>query len=100
MSEHHSVVRGRTLLAGKIVSDFGQSSIDCVIRRISDHGATLKAESHLGIPKFFHLLIPGEGPPREARLVWQSGNEIGIEFEQAQAARDEAAPVADSSERR
>jgi diguanylate cyclase (GGDEF)-like protein len=92
-------VRGRTLLAGKIISDFGQSSIDCVVRRMSEHGATLKAESHLGIPKSFHLLIPGEGPPRAARLVWQSGNEIGIEFETAEAAKDEAAET-EPSERR
>src|ERR1700760_4690591 len=92
------MVHGRTLLSGKIVSDFGQSSIDCVVRRMSEHGATLKAESHLGIPKSFHLLIPGEGPPRAARLVWQSGNEIGIEFESVEATKDEAA--AEPSERR
>jgi diguanylate cyclase (GGDEF)-like protein len=94
------MVRGRTLLSGKIVSDFGQSSIDCIVRRMSEHGATLKAHSHLGIPKSFHLLIPGEGPPRAARLVWQSGNEIGIEFETAEAAKDETAETAEPSERR
>ncbi|MBV9456337.1 MAG: diguanylate cyclase [Bradyrhizobium sp.] len=92
-------VRGRTLLAGKIVSDFGQSSIDCVIRRMSDHGATLQAESHLGIPTSFHLLIAGEGPPRAAKLIWQSGHEIGVEFEAAQAAKDEAA-TGEPSDRR
>ena len=97
MSDHFTV-RGRTLLAGKIISDFGQSSIDCIVRRMSDHGATLQADSHLGIPKSFHLLIAGEGPPRAARLVWQSGNEIGIEFE-ASGTKDEAA-ASEPSERR
>ena len=99
MSEQNFTARGRTFLAGKIVSDFGQSSIDCVVRRISDHGATLKAESHLGVPKRFHLLIPDEGPPRPAWLVWQSGNEIGIEFEASEAAK-ETLPASEPSERR
>ena len=97
MSQNFTI-RGRTLLAGKIVSDFGQSSIDCVVRRMSDRGATLQAESHLGIPKSFHLLIPGEGPPRAARMVWQSGNEIGIEFEASETAKEEA--TTEPSERR
>jgi diguanylate cyclase (GGDEF)-like protein len=100
MSEQNLSVRGRTLLAGKIVSDFGQSSIDCVVRRISDHGATLTVESPLGIPKHFHLLIPNEGPPRSAKLVWQSGNEVGLEFEASEAAKEPVPSAADAAERR
>ncbi len=70
MSERKSLPAGRTLLSGKIISNFGQSSIDCVVRRISDRGATLTTQSPLGIPRQFHLLIPGEGPPRPCKLVW------------------------------
>src|SRR5690349_1859344 len=94
-----TALESRTLLAGKIVSDFGQSSIDCVVRRLSERGATLKAESHLGIPQRFHLLIPNEGPARPAKLVWQSGNEIGVEFEtsgEVQKPADPAERKADS----
>src|ERR1700722_4883616 len=42
MSGHSLPPRGRTCLAGKIISNFGQSSIDCIIRRISDDGATIE----------------------------------------------------------
>src|SRR5690348_8200055 len=63
MSEQKSLPAVRTLLAGKIISNYGQSSIDCVIRRISERGAKLTTQSPLGIPTLFHLLIPGEGPP-------------------------------------
>lgn len=99
MSDQNFTVRGRTLLAGKIVSDFGQSSIDCVVRRMSDRGATLQTDSHLSIPKAFHLLISGEGPPRAARLIWQSGNEIGIEFAASETAKEEIAAM-EPAERR
>jgi diguanylate cyclase (GGDEF)-like protein len=90
MSEHHSIPGGRTLLAGKVISNFGQSSIDCVVRRLSDHGATITVESPLGIPKQFHLRIPDNGPPRLCKMVWQSNKEIGIEFEVADAASADA----------
>lgn len=99
MSEQNFSVRGRTLLAGKIISDFGQSSVDCMVRRLSDHGATVTVESPLGLPKQFHLLIPNEGAPRAAKLVWQSGNEAGLEFETSEA-KEPAAPAADVTERR
>src|SRR5262249_32039878 len=90
MSERKSLPVGRTLLAGKIISNYGQSSIDCVVRRISERGATLTTDSPLGIPKQFHLLIPGESPPRPCRLIWQSGEELGLEFEVANTAENEA----------
>jgi diguanylate cyclase (GGDEF)-like protein len=86
MFEPKALPRGRTLLAGKVISNFGQSSIDCVVRRISDHGATISVESPLGIPRHFQLLIPGEGTPRACKLVWQSDRELGLEFEQAEPA--------------
>ena len=87
MFEPKALPRGRTLLAGKVIYNFGQSSIDCVVRRISDHGATISVESPLGIPKHFQLLIPDEGTPRPCKLVWQSDRELGLEFEQAEAAQ-------------
>jgi diguanylate cyclase (GGDEF)-like protein len=91
MSEQKFILRGRTLLAGKVISNFGQSSIDCVVRRIADQGATINVESPFGIPQHFHLLISGEGAPRPCKLVWQSGKEVGLEFESAEVTGDEPA---------
>jgi diguanylate cyclase (GGDEF)-like protein len=97
MSEQMS---GRTLLAARIVSNYGQSTIDCVVRRMSDRGATLTTESPLGIPKQFQLLIPGEGPPRSCKLVWQSGKEIGLEFEETEvSAETQSSPLMKSLDR-
>ncbi len=100
MSEQKPAPLGRTLLAGKVISNFGQSTIDCVVRRISDHGATIEAESPLGIPEYFHLSIHGEGVPRPCKRVWQSEKELGLEFERADAKKDDAAVRPDQPERR
>jgi diguanylate cyclase (GGDEF)-like protein len=85
MSEHKMMPRGRTLLAGKVISNYGQSTIDCVVRRLSDHGATISVESPLGIPRQFQLLILDEGIPRPCKVAWQSDKELGLEFELADA---------------
>ena len=52
--------RGRTLLAGKVIFNYGQSTIDCVVRRITDEGATIELQSGQGVPVCFRLSITGE----------------------------------------
>ena len=91
--------RGRTFLAGKVISDFGQSSIDCVVRRLSDDGAVIEVESLLGIPEHFHLLIPGEGPPQPCKRAWQSEKQIGLTFETPETVKENSAET-DYPERR
>ena len=85
MPDNKFAPRGRTYLAGKIISNFGGSSIDCVVRRITDDGATLEVESVFEIPEYFHLLIPQEGPPQACRKNWQSERQIGVTFETERA---------------
>jgi hypothetical protein len=81
MSRQLSQSGSRTYLAGKIISNYGQSTIDCVVRRISDDGATVAVENALGIPEGFQLLIADEGNPRPCKLVWQSDRQLGLTFE-------------------
>jgi hypothetical protein len=90
MSELKSMPRGPTFLAGKIISNYGQSSIDCIVRQMSDVGAVIEVESALGIPEHFHLRIPGEGQPQPCKRAWQSDKQVGLVFE-AKEAREEAA---------
>jgi diguanylate cyclase (GGDEF)-like protein len=93
---HH----GPVLLPGKIVCNYGQSVTDCVVCKISDRGATVQIDSSIGFPEHFHLLISGHGGPRPCKLVWQSGKELGLEFEQPDAASDDAHAAPEHPERR
>jgi PAS domain-containing protein len=81
MSRQLSQSGSRTLRPGKIISNYGQSTIDCVVRRISDDGATVAVENALGIPALFQLLIADEANPRPCKLVWQSDRQLGVAFE-------------------
>ena len=90
MQDIQSEGHGRTFLAGKVIFNFGGSSIDCIVRRLSDEGANLELASALGIPEHFQLLIPSEGKQRPCRRVWQSDRQLGLKFE-----ADEAEPKPD-----
>lgn len=100
MSEQKLMPRGRTLLAGQVIYNFGRSTIDCLVRRLSDHGATISVESPLGIPRQFQLIIADEGLPRACKVVWQSDRELGLEFELPDTRHQDSAAQPAPPERR
>jgi PAS domain-containing protein len=100
VSEQKLMSQGRTLLAGQVIYNFGRSAIDCVVRRLSDRGATISVESPLGIPRQFQLVIADEGIPRTCKLVWQSDKELGLEFELSDTLHQDPAAQPASPERR
>lgn len=70
--------RQRVLKAGTI--EFGGSTIDCVVRNISETGAALEVTSPVGIPAEFNLLIAGNIAKRPCQVVWVRQNRIGVAF--------------------
>ena len=81
MSGVNVKARGRVLLGGKVIFNFGQSSINCMVRRIADDGATIEVESGLGVPDAFQLSVASEGLLEPCKLVWRSEKQIGVTFE-------------------
>ena len=75
------LVPERTFLAGKIFFNFGQLSIDCVVRRLSEEAATLEMESGLGVPERFQLRLAGR-ETLTCRVIWRSDRQAGVAFEQ------------------
>ena len=73
--------RGRTFLAGKVIFNFGQSTIDCVVRQLADDAATIELVSAVGVPERFQLSIAGEAEPLPCKLVWQSEKQVGVSFD-------------------
>ena len=78
MSDQRGSRRTRVLKSAKI--SFGGGAISCTVRNVSVSGAQLAAESPLGIPTEFTLVIPSDGVSRPCRVIWRSGNRIGVRF--------------------
>jgi hypothetical protein len=77
--EHRNEQRHRTLKPGLIVFNNGFSTIECMVRNLSESGAQLKVESLNGIPDEFQLKLKDAGSAR-AKVAWKRGTTIGIKF--------------------
>jgi hypothetical protein len=72
--------RRRVLKRGKILYYDRPSVIDCTIRDISEGGARLLCSQSGLLPKEFFLVFVVEKEMRNARIVWRTAEELGVEF--------------------
>jgi hypothetical protein len=56
------------------------SSIQCVVRNISEHGAAIELPDTLLARPQFQLMMGKGRTIRKCRVVWSSQNRLGIEF--------------------
>jgi hypothetical protein len=82
MKDHRRQVRRRVLKGGRILFNSKTSSIDCVVRDLSDGGALLLVENTLGIPSEF-VLVMSDGRTEWCIVRSKSPNKIGVEFRTA-----------------
>jgi len=90
MDEQRSSPRQRMLKSAHVVFNDGHSTINCVVRNLSETGAKLKVADVIGIPQRFDLALPGT-ERRACRVIWHSATELGVTFvEQGPQKVDEA----------
>ncbi len=80
MVEPRITNRARTILGAKIIFNNRSSTVDCVIRNISDTGAKISLDDQMSIPQRFEFSVPQKGMTYDAKAVWRQDNEVGIEF--------------------
>jgi hypothetical protein len=78
--DHRKAQRHRTLKGGLIVFNDGRSTIECMVRNLSEGGAQLTVASVIGIPQTFVLKL-NEGGRTQATIAWKRGNTIGVKFD-------------------
>jgi hypothetical protein len=57
------------------------TTIDCLVRDISEAGAKLRFRCTTPMPEFFELHIPSTGQIAKSKLIWNDNCEVGISFE-------------------
>jgi hypothetical protein len=60
---------------------FGGGAIDCIVRNLSETGASLKVISPVGIPGRFTLVVDTDRSKLPCRIVWRREKRIGVRFE-------------------
>jgi hypothetical protein len=79
MDEVPRAPRRRVLKAGSIT--FGGSTIDCIVRNVSETGAALEVVSPLYIPDRFTLVVQTDQLRRPCHVVWRRESRIGVAFD-------------------
>jgi len=81
MTERRSVSRQKSFLQGRIFFNNRRTSIDCLVRDITEHGAKLKFSSMVATPDVVELYIPNKDETYRAKVQWRNADEIGVGFD-------------------
>jgi hypothetical protein len=54
------------------------TTVDCVVRDISETGAKLRFKCPAAMAEFFELHVPSKGQIAKAKLIWSNNCEVGI----------------------
>jgi hypothetical protein len=79
MPDRRQSVRDKVLYGG--VAEINErSTMDCVVRNISERGACVELESAGTLPGEMNLTIARKGRSFLARLIWRQANKVGLAF--------------------
>jgi len=79
LDRRHSV-RDKVLYGGVAEINHSGSTMDCVVRNISEHGACVEFDQAAKLPGEMNLTIARKGRSFLARLIWRQANKVGIAF--------------------
>ena len=85
--------RLRTLLGGRVCFNRRQSTLDCLVRNMSDDGALLVLSDAVALPAAFELEIQQRQRSYNARVRWRHGEHVGIAFEAQAAGSGDIVPL-------
>ena len=78
--EYRRSAREAVAIEARILLHNGWSTMNCVIRDLSDGGARLHAAFATALPGTFELQIPSENASVTVRQLWRMGDEVGVQF--------------------
>ena len=84
--ERRDVTRTRMSRSAKIIPPHRGSMIHCTVQNITSSGACLKLANTYGMPETFELTFEQGRTRRACRVVWRTNEELGVAFEEAEAA--------------
>jgi hypothetical protein len=84
--DRRDVTRTRVSRNAKIIPPHRGSMIHCTVQNITSSGACLKLANTYGMPETFELTFEHGRTRRACRVVWRTNDELGVAFEEAEAA--------------
>jgi hypothetical protein len=96
MLDRRQSPRDRVIFGAVATVNEPGSTMDCVVRNISEHGACVEFDHAAGLPDEMNLAVARKGRSYLASLIWRQANRVGLAFRSMTAS---GAPVSDLDER-
>jgi hypothetical protein len=95
MPERRTTSRHKSFLQGRVYYNNHRSSVDCLVRDVSDTGAKLVFGEAVTIPDVVELYLSNKDEVRPAKVQWRKGHEMGVDFSDDTADAGTTAAAAD-----
>jgi hypothetical protein len=80
MLDRRQSVRDKVLYGGVAEIAERGTTMDCVVRNISERGACVEFDQAARLPAEMNLTIPRKGRSFLVRLIWRQANKVGLAF--------------------
>ncbi len=84
MLERRRFPRTKVFKGAKLILS-GRTTVSCIVRDLSNHGACLHLSSTADLPSEFNLSFDTGLTLRKCRVAWQTLTKAGVSFEQSTA---------------
>ncbi|WP_024515606.1 PilZ domain-containing protein [Bradyrhizobium sp. Tv2a-2] len=79
MQDRRANARDKVLFGGRAAVD-ARSSMNCVVRNLSENGACVEVDGDARVPQEINLTIARKGRSYLAQVVWREANRLGLAF--------------------
>src|ERR1700683_3806852 len=86
IKDRRSLVRHKTFIKGRIYFNNGLSSMDCIVRDLTEGGSRLEVSETVALPDVFELYLPNKDEYFHAKVEWRKANSLGISWAPEQPA--------------
>lgn len=80
MQDRRQTARDKVLYGGVAEINERGSTMDCIVRNISEQGACVEFESTTRLPEKINLTVARKGRSYLTRLIWRQANKVGLAF--------------------
>lgn len=80
MQDRRRSSRDKVFLGGVAEINERGSTMDCVVRNLSDDGACVEFDSSAGLPAELKMTIAHKGRSVLASMIWRQANRVGLAF--------------------
>jgi hypothetical protein len=90
MIERRALIRHKTFIKGRIYFNNRLSSMDCIVRDVTEKGARLQVSESVVLPDTFELYLPNKDEHFRAQAQWRKGDQLGVSWTPESASRQKS----------